>query len=127
MELSQLADKYAGAYGGVDFLSVGTFAARVHDATGSEAATTPLIATVFWQALLYSSAAAPMLQKAGASPIALAKGESYVVQHGTHWPRHDLVILDPGFGAKEPTSLQVEIQPAQLIKGWERFRSERAS
>jgi hypothetical protein len=125
MELSMLADKYLGHHGGVDFLSAGSFACRVHEVTRSETATTPLIASVFWQAFLASPAAVRALELAGASPLALTRGEAFIIRHGANWPRHDLIILDPEFNLSEPGIAKAEATNNELAEGWDRFRSSR--
>lgn len=122
MELTTMMDQYLGAQGGAAIYALGPATRMFHEIYGSEAVTSPLIVTTFWQAFIESPAFAKSLWKAGASSTAIFEGERFIVSHGSGWPRQDLVIFDPRHDSKEPVVVPIEPEPGDLVEGWERFR-----
>jgi hypothetical protein len=97
----------------------------VHQICKSETITSPVVATSFWQAFISSPTFSLFLQRAGASPTALVRGEAFVVRHGTDWPRHDLIVFDPDFAGSKPAVLEIKPRMEDLSIGWEQFRIRR--
>lgn len=125
MDLAVFADEYLGGSGGHDFMSFGEFTHELHYMTGSETATTPIAASIFWQSFIGSERYKEVLGSIGASPRAPFEGEAFIVRHGEGWPRHDLLVFDPDLErGKVLVQKNIEASPVQLKTGWHEFQKK---
>lgn len=124
MALPDQVDLYLGDSGGVNLATVGTHSQSIARAVHDDNISTPLIATIFWQAFMNSSAFGGLV-----SEEIMERGEKMIVRHGVGtWPRQDLLIFDPDFSGPYPyivgsirTYLQNTTGSQVLFDGWRTF------
>ena len=124
MALPDQVDLYLGDSGGVNLATVGTHSQSIGQAVHDDNISTPLIATIFWQAFMNSSAFGGLV-----SEEIMERGEKIIVCHGVgSWPRQDLLIFDPDFSGPYPyivgsirTYLQNTTGSQVLFDGWSTF------
>jgi hypothetical protein len=125
LDLAQLMDQHLGAEGG-DHLINGPAAHQIHNITGHETITSPLVAATFWQAFVYSDVFKKIYRSLSGSALSpthkAARTDIIVVRHGGGWPRQDLLILDPRYSQAAPTAITAEATPRELEVGSERFQ-----
>jgi hypothetical protein len=113
-----LADHYLGADAGAPLSLAGPGCEWLRGAIGDDRRADPLIATLYWRALIASPGFARTLAAMGASTGAIDRPDVLVVSHagGT---RHDLVVLDADFAGDEPSRGVVDATPEELSRAWE--------
>ncbi|HEV2757652.1 MAG TPA: choice-of-anchor Q domain-containing protein [Actinomycetota bacterium] len=116
--LGDVADRYLGAERGPPLWDAGPASAHLRDEVGDDERAAPLIATMFWRALIATPRFVHALQKAGASGVAVEDPDVLVIAHA-EGTRHDLLVLDPGFSAAEPGSVFTEPAPEELADAWD--------
>lgn len=121
-DLADLADRWLGADPGAPLTLAGPACRRLHEALPDEGRANPVIATLYWRAFIETPAFSRRLAGLGASAGAIDHPDVLVVPHagGT---RHDLVVLDPGFGQPEPSSGVVDASSDELAGAWQRLSS----
>jgi len=124
MSIANLADRYLGFTGGTNLSRAGLNCRRITQEVGNPASSSSLIATIFWQAFMFSPAYSKTLQGVtGITSRAFNEGQKLVVRHGVErLPRHDLIIIDPGFNQSEPSAIRTVNTPSvELREGWNAF------
>ena len=116
--LTDLADQCLGTAPGASLSLAGPACAWLREAIGDSRRADPVIATLFWRAVIATPGFARSLAALGASAGAIDRPDMLVVSHagGT---RHDLVVLDPDFAQPEPSSTVVDVSPEELAGVWE--------
>lgn len=94
MDLDQFMDYYGNSTPGPDLAALGVGTVRLGNRLNDADLARSLIATLFWQAFLYSEAYDRNLQFIGAS--AKAKGSQTIIVPRPALQRFDLLVLDPG-------------------------------
>lgn len=147
MELHELCNKYLSADGGGSLAVGGPYSRQIQEAFRDEDYSTSLIATIFWQAFVYSDAFLSVVEKAGLNVTdyasCLLDGEGsrrskplqgsnslFVVSHGEKGDSlsFDLVVFDRNLSGHDPIAIrQVEVELGEAVKGWARFVRNAAS
>src|SRR5712691_6757980 len=103
--VSEFADDYLGSEPGVNLSHTSESAVKVLEVVGGdEAAASPLVATMFWQAYTRSPAFHTLLaERAGVDPSS-DTWEAFVIRHPLFGgePRHDLIVLSSAYVGDEP-------------------------
>jgi len=104
--------------------TVGPAARTVHERTGREELTRPLVAGAFWQSYVNSSAFAKDLSRRELSRTAVRAGEPLVVYHsGPSGERYTLLL--PTSELTSPRSFPVNVTAQQVRDGWDRANRRR--
>ena len=122
MAITDLADKHIGVSGG-NLARAGINCQKITDAVGNVSSSSSLIATMFWQAFMFSPAYYNALQRAGVTSRAINDGQTFILRHGVRrLPRHDLIVFDSGFTNPNPSVIQpVFASVSELRQGWNTF------
>ena len=142
MELSELVNKYLGGEGSEEHPPKGTSSRQIYGGIQSKEYFPSLIATIFWQAFVYSDRFLSCVKQVGLRPddyasrlfdgevsrqcLPLAGPNSlFVVSHrgeNSAHPRFDLLVFDKQLQGRKPLGLrQVDTTPDELMLGWARF------
>ena len=103
--------------------SVGEATHQVHERTGAEALTWPLVAGAFWQSYLESDAYWRDLTRNQLDLVPVGSGESLMVVHGDYDGRFSLLLFSEG--VREPVSFLAEPKKSDIEEGWNRANYRR--
>lgn len=121
MDLSDYVDIQVESDEGSYLDNAGPGARAVHDRTGSEERTRPLVASTFWQSYVSSDAFERDLAYNGMQTAVLGEGEPLVVHHG--FERYTLLLSSRQL--TDPRSFVVDPTEAELREGWARANRRR--